>query len=221
MKVVHLIESLGRGGAERLLVSNLAPMDRASIDHVVVHMFRPDALRPEIEALGVQCIDLDLESSWSLPAWLVKLRRLLKAIEPDLLHTNLIKADIVGRIAGRSLRIPVVSTIHESPYYPEVYIDNPGLNRAKYSLIQLVDRVTAATCVDVFVAVSEFSRDACEKYLGIPRDRVRVIYNSLDPDDFRCPLVESLDALRRELSLSGSDKILVNIARLAPQKGHR
>lgn len=221
VRIVHLIESLERGGAERLLCTNLAHLHRSRFDSVVVHLFRPDRLRAEIDSLGIPCIGLELKSPWDLHGCLWKLRQQFKALAPDLIHTHLVKADIYGRIVGRSLGIPVISTIHESPYYPEVYQDNPDLNRVKYSLIKLVDRLTAQHCVKTFVVVSNFSGKAAREYLGISPRQVRLIYNSLDPEEFEGVPSEAVQALRLKLGVSPEEKVLVNVGRLAPQKGQR
>lgn len=220
-RVVHLIETLGYGGAERLLCTNLEYLDRDNFDHVVVYLFDTAPLRPEIEALGVRCIGLQLKNhrNWPLALW--TLRRQLKALAPDLLHTNLIRADIYGRLVGRSLGIPVICTIHESPYYPEVYIDNPHLNRVKYTIMQFVDALTARSCVEKFVVVSQFSGDAAQQYLGISPGRTQLIYNSINPDLIGCAPEETSSQLRRGLGIASQERIVLHIGRLAPQKGHR
>lgn len=221
IKVVHLIESLGRGGAERLLCTNLAHLDRQSFDSVVIHLFRPDPLRAEIEALGIPCIGLKLRGPWDWRGGLLRLRQQLKVLAPDLIHTNLVKADIYGRIVGRSLGVPVISTIHESPYYPEVYLDNPDLGKVKYSLIKLMDRLTARHCTKAFVVVSNFSERAAREYLGISPHQIRLIYNSLNPELFGEAPSHRVQALRAKLGLSPEDRVLLNVGRLAPQKGQR
>jgi glycosyltransferase involved in cell wall biosynthesis len=220
-RIVHLIETLGYGGAERLLCTNLTYLDRDSFDHVVVYLFDTAPLQREIEALGVRCIGLQLRNhrNWPLALWM--LRRQLKALAPDLLHTNLVRADIYGRIVGRSLGIPVICTIHESPYYPEVYIDNPGLNHAKYSVMKFIDALTANLCVDKFVVVSRFSGYAAEKYLGIAPSRMQLIYNSLNPELINRAPAEFELTLRQQLGITPGERVIVHVGRLAPQKGHR
>lgn len=223
VRIVHLIESLERGGAERALCTNLAHLDRSSFESVVVYLFRPDPLRGEIEALGIPCIGLNLKSPWDWHGCLWKLRQQLKALAPDLIHTNLVKADIYGRIVGRSLGIPVISTIHESPYYPEVFLDNPGLSRVKYkySLIKLVDRLTAQHCAKSFVVISDFSGRAAREYLRVPSSRIWLIHHSLDLEQFKRVPADNVEALRLKLGVSPEEKVLVHVGRLAPQKGQR
>lgn len=219
-RIVHLIETLGYGGAERLLSANLAHLDRNRYDHIVVYLFEPDPLRGEIESLGVPCVGLRLENRRK---WLLALRTLraqLGTLEPDLIHTHLVRTDIYGRIVGCSLGIPVVCTIHESPYYPEVYVDNPTLSRTKYSIMRLADRWTART-VERFVVVSQFSATAARTYLGIPQERMRLIYNALDPDRIAPAPAAQEQALREQLGIAVDDRVILHVGRMAPQKGHR
>lgn len=220
-RVVHLIETLGYGGAERLLCTNLAHLDRERFEHVVIYLSEPDPLRREIESLGVRCIRIGFRHRGQWPLVLWRLRRQLAAVAPDLLHTHLIRTDICGRVVARTLGIPVVCTIHESPYYPEVYIDNPGLNRAKYALMKQLDGWTARRYVDEFIVVSRFSGSAAQKYLRVPPERLRLIYNALDPDRIEAAPIDRQGALRQELGIAAGERVITHVGRMAPQKGHR
>lgn len=90
------------------------------------------------------------------------LRRALSAARPSLIHTHGYKANIVGRLAARSLSIPVVSTFHagERGAFP-------------VSLYQQLDEVTAG--LGGRIAVSEqirarlrYSADLIENFVAVP-----------------------------------------------------
>ena len=75
----------------------------------------------------------------------VRLRRGTQAVRrerPDLVHTTLAEADLVGRVAGALTRTPVVSSLVNIAYGPE-QLDDPKLRPWKVRAAQLADATTA------------------------------------------------------------------------------
>ncbi len=222
MRIAHVIESLGRGGAERLLADLLKRLDKERFESRVFYLFPNHTLRDEIEQLGITCECLQLSSAWDLSRGVGLLSRQLRFFAPDIVHTTLQKADMFGRLAARKAGIRhILSTLHECPYNPEVFIDNPGLNPLKYALIKQLDRFTARNFNEHFIVVSDFTKRLLQRYFGISDERITRIYSGVDVSAGESLDAELLKALRRELGLLPEHIVLVNVARLAPQKGQR
>ena len=221
-RIVHVIESLGRGGAERLLVDLLARLDRTRFEHHVLYLFPDHALRPEIEALGIDCECLELRSAWDWPRGWLRLRARLAALRPSVVHTTLQKADMYGRLAARSAGVPhVLSTLHECPYHEGVFVDNPGLNRGKYALIQWLDRTTARSINEALIVVSRATQRDVERYFAMPASRIHQIYSGVDFSALERIDPARVEAMRRRLGIPEGVVTLLSVARLVPQKGHR
>ncbi|HJO39515.1 MAG TPA: glycosyltransferase [Vicinamibacterales bacterium] len=221
IKVAHIIESLGRGGAERVLVTNLAHIDRRRFENHVIYLFDGEDFLPDLEALGIQSYSLGMRDFYDWRGFW-RLRRTLKTIAPDIVHTVLQKADIYGRVAAASAGLrPILSTLHECPYNPEVFIDNPALNRFKYGVFKRLDRSSARWCSDGFLVASKNTQNTLRQYFGVNDSRVRLLYNSIDLDRFDGGGEAEVDRIKRELGITKDDVVLLNIARLAPQKGQR
>ena len=221
IRVAHVIESLARGGAERLLVTTLAHLDRSRFDNHVFPLFDRLDLAPEITALGVPVTCVHLRSFYDVTSGLGRLRRLLRDFQPDIVHTVLQRADIYGRVAAATARLgPIISTLHECPYNPEVFIDNPDLSRFRYGLFKQVDKATARTCNDAFIVVSRATQGNLERYFGVRGGHVRVLYSGIDLAD-----VDRNDGrherFRAELGIQAGELVLLNVARLFQQKGQR
>ena len=75
----------------------------------VVSLLPRGDIADELAADGFAVADLGLTSMARLPQAAFRLRRLLRAFGPDVIHTALIHANALGRVVGRSLGIPVVS----------------------------------------------------------------------------------------------------------------
>ena len=88
VRVLWLIKGLGPGGAEGLLVASAAAIDRAAFDVEVVYLLPwKDHLVARLEALGVPCTCLGVSDERDL-RWTVKLRRLLRERNFDIVHMH-------------------------------------------------------------------------------------------------------------------------------------
>lgn len=222
IKIAHIIESLGTGGAERLLVTNLSYMDRSRFENNVIYLFKREDLLSEIKEIGIPSTCLGMRSfyDWRNGFW--SLRQTLEEIDPDIVHTVLQKADFYGRIAAKSLRKPtVISTLHECPYNPEVFIDNPDLNKFKYSIFKQLDKSSARLCNDGFIVVSEFTKKLLQRYFGVGDRKIKLIYSSVDLDYLDGVDGAAVDLIREDLGIDKDDVVLLNIGRMAPQKGQK
>src|SRR5436309_3517353 len=78
----------------------------------------PHNVRADFEAAGAQCERVDLGSRGRAPS-IPELARVIRAHRAELVHTTLFEADVLGRIAARVARVPVVSSIVNELYGPE------------------------------------------------------------------------------------------------------
>jgi glycosyltransferase involved in cell wall biosynthesis len=224
IRILHLIEDLGSGGAERLLFVNLARLDRDRFSGMVCHLYdRALHWRQPIEDLGYPVLSLRLRSLRDVPRGVARLLRILREHPVDVIHTHLYGANLVGRIAGAIAGVPVVSSLHNPDYEPAVLKDNPALSPAKIWVLNRLDRLSSALARPYFVAVSEYVKQSGVTHLGIRRERATVIYNPIDVQAFR-PDADTAAAgarLRTELGFEAGDPVLLSVARLDPQKGLR
>lgn len=222
LRIAHVIESLGRGGAERLLADLCKRLDGGGFESRVFYLFPNHALRAEIESLGIACECLELRHAWDISRGVGLLAKRLRAFNPDIVHTTLQKADMFGRLAAHRAGVKhILSTLHECPYNPEVFIDNPALNPLKYALIKQVDRFTAQHYNEHFIVVSDFTKQMLQRYFAIADSRITRIYSGVDLSAGENPDAGLLKELRSEFNLLPENIVLVNVARLAPQKGQR
>ncbi len=132
---------------------------------------------------------------------LQEIRALLKTLRPDLVSTHSSKAGILGRVAGRSLGIPVIFTAHGWAFTPGV----PSREAAMYRWIERL----AAPLASRIITVSEFDRQLALVRGIAPSDKVVTIHNGM-PD-----IAEELRA-----DPSGSPVRLAMVARFERQKDH-
>src|SRR4051794_26479070 len=116
--VVHvhaLVDGLGLGGAELVLADFAAVAPSVGVRLTIGYLAEQqhDAAWARLRDLGAEPT---LVGAGSLlgPADVWRVRRHLAAVRPDLVHTHLKYADVLGGIAAGTLRMPAVCTLHES-----------------------------------------------------------------------------------------------------------
>jgi glycosyltransferase involved in cell wall biosynthesis len=130
-----------------------------------------------------------------------EVRSALTEVKPDLIAAHSSKAGILGRMAGRFLRIPVVFTVHGWAFTPGV----PAPRAAVYRRLERMVGPLASR----LITVSEFDRRlALDAGIALP-DRIVTVHNGMPdiPADLRA------DPPR-------TPPRIVMVARFEPQKDH-
>jgi glycosyltransferase involved in cell wall biosynthesis len=213
--VLYLIDSLGRAGAEQSLATMAPLLVSRGVRLDVAYLVERPGLHRELVRAGATLIPL----SRSAGRWkrIREAALLLSARRPDLIHTTLFEADILGRIAGKRAGIPVVSSLVSVAYGPEQLAD-PTLTPWKVRAAQLVD-ATTARAVRRFHAVTGHVAEVMAKRLGIRRDRIDVIPRGRDPLILGSRTAERRALFRRSLGVPEQAPLIVAVARHERSKG--
>jgi glycosyltransferase involved in cell wall biosynthesis len=218
--VLHLIESLGTGGAERLLHTNLKHLDSSRFHSTVMTVFpEPDHWVDPIRRLGVTVESLGCKSLRDLPSGVARLRAWLRAQRPDLVHSHLWTANIIGRVAGRMTGVPVISSVHNPDHEIEAWEDGAGVHLWKRYLALALDRWTARFGCDRMIAVSEYVRQYAQRRLHFPQGLIDLLYNPIDTDALQAFSERGREGLLDDCGLGQESLILLNVGRVSPQKG--
>lgn len=216
--VLHVIETLGRGGAERQLVDIVSNTNRLRYEHTVCHLRTPDDFARDVRAGGGQVIGLNLAGRRPWLAAATKLVRVVRACRPDLIHTWLYDASISARLMCLVGSCPpLVTSLQCADYDPDT-LRAAGWFPPTVGLLRRLDCISARWSRSMFAACSSFVKRSATRYLGIPAGRIRVIYNSVDPVTVHSEPGEGR-SLRRTLGIPDDAVVFLNVARLDPQKG--
>jgi L-malate glycosyltransferase len=203
LRVFHLIKSLGRGGAEMLLTDGPESSNPEQFSYGFGY-FLPHkrALVPELENKFGHVVCFPATSA---PAMLAQVRRLARHLvdwKADLVHCHLPLAGVVGRLAGKLARVPVVYTEHNvlERYHPATRL----AARATWSLQRHV------------IAVSADVKQSISRHFG-ERVPVRVIRNGVSLQRFSRQRLDG-GALRTQLGLKPHDVVIGNVAVFRKQK---
>jgi len=199
-KIIYLITDLDVGGAEKGLfqLATRLPRDEFSIE--VITLTGGGRIAKWLEEKGIPVTSLDIKRFWDL-AGVFRLRRLLKNLRPDILHTFLFHANIVGRVAAVGLGVrAVISSVRVAE------------RRFKWHLA--LDWLSSPL-MDLEICVSEGVRRFTETRAKIPKNKLTVIPNGVDLAEFE----EKGERIRKNLRLPPDVPLIVTIGRLERQKG--
>jgi glycosyltransferase involved in cell wall biosynthesis len=147
------------------------------------------------------------------------LRRELKRFRPDVVHTAIFEADVIGRIAAIGTRVPVVSSLVNTPYDPVRRAD-PRVRPWRLAVLRVIDGVTGRRLVTMFHAVSQGVADANIRALRLRPERVRVVDRGRPIDQLGERTTERRERVRRALDVADDDIVLLAVGRQEYQKAH-
>jgi glycosyltransferase involved in cell wall biosynthesis len=213
VRVLYLIDSLAAGGAERSLAALAPAYAERDLRLTVGYLHERPGARAELEAAGA--VARPLEGPWGLAGAVRRARRLLEATRPDLVHTTLFEADLVGRAAAG--HVPVVTSLVNDAY-GDTQVGAPGMARWKLGAARLLDAASARRVVR-FHAISGHVAELMAARLRLPRERIEVVPRGRDPAALGVRSAARREAARAALGVEGGAPLLLAAARHEHQKG--
>lgn len=170
MKIVQLLPELNEGGVERGVVELNREFVQRGMTSVVIS--RGGRLVKEVEAAGGIHVLFDVcsKNPFSVPLRVRGLKKIIRRLDPDILHARSRVPAWLTCLANRRLRYPFVTTVH-------------GLNSVnKYSEIM--------TKGDRVIVVGEPVRDHILKNYPVPAEKVRLVQRGVDLGRFSPELLD-------------------------------
>jgi glycosyltransferase involved in cell wall biosynthesis len=203
IKVVYVINSLGVGGAERMVCDLVRGLDRDQFHAEVTCLYSAGKFSELLDSAGIPVRVLALDRRF-LPRNWVKTWLGLRHAGADVIHTHLPESAWYGLPAAYVHRIPVrISHLHS------VYLRWSKKARTMDRAV----RASASLSVACSSAVRDVARD-----LGYADAKLTVIPNGVDATRF-ASLPDQVTA-RSSLQLPQDCPILISVASLYEHKGH-
>ena len=165
--VLHIIKSLGRGGAEMLLPETLRQHDKQKFDfHYIYFLPWKNQMVSAIEEEGGKVVCIPAKNNASILLAVRRIAAYVRRHNIQLIHCHLPWAGMAARMAGRMTGVPVVYTEHNKweRYHKLTYL----LNKFTFSSQQRV------------IAVSEEVANSIKTNYGKVTPLVQVVANGTD-----------------------------------------
>lgn len=202
-RIAFVINSLGPGGAERVLdqVMRMAPPGAWECHLVLLDDEKEWRVPPDTVTVH------RLDCKRGMIASIRQLKAVLAAIQPGLVVSFLVRANVATVIAARAQRIPCIIS-ERSQLSTHLENEHRGLRRMA---AKAAPRLTYPLANRI-IAVSDGVRADLVGKFGVKRDRVQTIYNPYD-----------LERIRREALAQPEfdlpERFLVSAGRLVKRKG--
>lgn len=203
MRILHIIESLEFGGAEKVLVDLANEFAKQRHTVAILCLRRIGALRAAVDArVDVECLHLAEGSHYLLP-W--QLARMIRRQRYDIVHAHTWGVLYESALGGLLAKTPAVVFTSHGNYPP---MAQSLLRRIKrHARLALEGRVLRR--IDVTVPVSDAMKS--EIAARTPAARIETIHNGIEV----LPLMEAPGRPLRDNVLR-----LVTVGRMAPVKNH-
>jgi glycogen synthase len=133
-------------------------------------------------------------------------------MDADIVHCHTWYTDMGGLLASQLWGIPYVLTIHSLEPLRPWKVEQLG---NAYHLSAWIER-TAIEQADAIVAVSRETRNDVLRLFKVDPDRVEVIHNGIDPEEYRA---EADPAVLRQYGIDPARPFVLFVGRITRQKG--
>jgi len=168
IKIVHIIPTLSFGGAERFVIDLINNSDDSKFEHSIIILKKTDGLASELKnSCPIILVQKKGKISLSLFG---KIKKELKNIKPDIVHTHLFGANFWGRVSAHSLSIPVVTTEHG------INLDESWF---RSFLLRLLKNYTS-----IYISPSQAMADYMRRVYKIKKE-IKILPHGIEIDKFK------------------------------------
>ncbi|HJZ82816.1 MAG TPA: glycosyltransferase [Pyrinomonadaceae bacterium] len=212
IKVVFLIRSLDRGGAERQLATLIRRLNKDRFDLTLITFYAGGTLSAELAAHKVQVLGLHKRGRWDVFGFLWRLIRELKKLRPDIIHSYLVEPNLVA--------------VFIKPFFTSTKIvwgvRAANVDLTKYDWFARFNfrlQALVSGWPDLIIFNSNNGR-AHHLALGFPPQRSLVIRPGVDTEEFR-PDRPSGISIRRAWNIAEGTVLIGLVGRFDPMKDHQ
>lgn len=210
IKVLYLINSLERGGAERQMVELAKNLDRSKYTPIVVfYNYCVSPKQNELISMGVDVHYIKKRFKVD-PLFLFNLVRFIKSQKIDIIHSFLEGPNFWARVAANLAGHKVVVTSKRDTYCPYFH-----MAKLRAFISKLIYRFS--NCI---IANSKSAQKILVEEMGVRAQKVKVIYNGIDFEKFSTVKKSAIVKLKEELGLKREEFIIGLIGSISPQKNH-
>lgn len=147
---------------------------------------------------------------------IIELYRIIKKGKYDIVHVHTPVASVLGRIAAKKAKVPIVIYTAHGFYF------HKGMSHIKYNIILKIEKYLAKYYTDFIFTQSEEDRRTALENNFINKSKILTIGNGVDIWGKYNPInmeKDKINELHKELNLNKNDKIVTFIGRLVKEKG--
>jgi glycosyltransferase involved in cell wall biosynthesis len=203
IKILHIIKSLGRGGAEMLLPTTLRLHDQDKYEfHYIYFLPWKDQMVKEIEEAGGKVTCIEANNNIEL---LMRYRKVIdycRQHDISLIHCHLPWSAFLGRIVYKKTGLPMIYTEHN--IQEKMHVVTKMLNKFSFNAQTMA------------IGVSKDATESIERNIA-PKIPVNTVLNGVNSNHFKRD-TEKGNKIREQFNIPLNAVVLGNIAVFREQK---
>ena len=205
-KVTYIISQIDKAVGFEWITENL-DKTRFDLSFILLNE-KPSYLAKFLREKGIAVDELSFSGrKQDLPRLLFKVIKLLRQKKPDVIHTHMYIADLIGQFAGQLLRIK-----------KRVYTRHSSNESRKYHKKQRIDQIINALSTHV-IAISENVKNILHEQENVPLERIRLIHHGFDLERFDNIPAAEIDELSARYNPQKKSPVIGVVARYSHWKG--
>lgn len=210
IKVLHITQATIGGTLEYLKLF----FTHINKDEYEVYLACPSygPMKKEIEDIGVKVYPLEMTREISLKDDLnsfMDMKKLIKKVNPDIVHLHSSKAGVLGKIASYLNNIPCIYNAHGWSF-------SMNVSYKKKKVYSLIEKYTSLFC-DKIVNISDYEHNLAKQYNIASDKKMITIHNGIDIEKYDKSNYSRKDTLE-ELGIPQECFIVGMVARISEQK---
>jgi glycosyltransferase involved in cell wall biosynthesis len=212
MRILHIIIGLNVGGAELMLKRLvLSHQGDTNYHHSVISLTTVGKVGEQLQEMGVEVIALNIHSPLSIVRVLWQLVQIIRVKRPDIVHTWMYHADLLGGLAAR---LASNSNVIWGIRTTEIKSGGSRITALICQLCAWLSRWIPHT----IVCAAEASRLA-HVAIGYDASKMRVISNGFEVERL-VATKEQVDSLRSECGFDADTTVIGSLGRFHRVKDH-
>jgi glycosyltransferase involved in cell wall biosynthesis len=204
VKVLHIIKSLGRGGAEMLLPETLKLHHQDLFEfHYIYFLPWKNQMEEAIRIHGGRVTCFPASNSLHLMTKVLSISNYVRKQKIQLIHAHLPWAGILARAVGKMCGIPVIYTEHNK--------------QERYHAATRIMNLFTMNLATSVIAVSSDVAESIHKHKPQLKIPVRTILNGVNTDHFNKQLFDR-QAIRKQLNIPTEAAVIGTVAVFRFQK---
>lgn len=180
LRIAHVIDSLGHGGAEQALV-NLAPrFEEHNIKLVVIPLFTDRALAQDLHNLGIEVAEVHFSNKWNILKNVRLLTEFLRSENIQIVHAHLIFSGIYVGLT-KLLKLPIIRVIS---FHNLAYSKGCNPINVSYFLRKTLNWFVLRYCYDQILAVSSAVSEHYCYHFGLREQEIDILPNGLPVEEY-------------------------------------
>jgi glycosyltransferase involved in cell wall biosynthesis len=204
-KVVYIISHIDKAIGFEWIAEKL---DRSSFElSFILLNDKPSYLGRHLQEKGINVREIPVGSKKNLPFLLLKVIKALRKEKPDVIHTHMYIADIIGQTAGRILRVK-----------KRVYTRHSSNENRKYHNKKRIDNLVNSLSTHI-LAISENVKNILVTEEKVDPRKIRLIHHGFDLERFNNVPSTEVEDLSAKYNPRKKRPVIGVVARYSHWKG--